>query len=189
MKVKIRFKNKDWKRDIQEAAMNTIRKSYKEAKKMTPELFEKYLISEHSPIRALDIRIYLLDISYYTSVHYARHIHSIPYVTSNRPDRTKKERSTNDTVDHIFDINPQGLIDMMRKRLCKGQCDPITYELAILIKTELMKSFNPYFKVLGKILVPNGVYRGFCPEFKKCGYCVSKNIIPAYDLYNQQVYR
>ena len=190
MKIKIKFKNKDWIYDLQEAAMNTIGKKFEDGKKMTPTLFQKYLISEHSPIRAVNLRIILYNISAYTSVHFARHVHSIPFVTSNRPDRKNQKRSVNDTVDHIFDINCQGLIDMMRKRLCKGQCAPDTYQTALQIKKTLMSSNDPYLQVLGKVLVPNGVYRRFCPEFKSCNYCTSKiTEFSAYQNYNNFILR
>ena len=48
MKVDIRIKNENWKRDLQEAAMNTINKKWNDGKELTEELFRKYIISEHS---------------------------------------------------------------------------------------------------------------------------------------------
>lgn len=186
MKVEVRIKNKDWQKDLQESAMNTINKKWNEGKELTEELFRKYLLSEHSPIRGIELRITLFDIPYFTSVHFARHIHSIPYVTTNRPDRTgRQERSTNDTCTHMFDINIQGLIDMMRKRLCSGKCDAITFKFALAIKKAFIEKGN-YYKVIGEMLVPNCIYRGGCPEFSSCGF-YEGNILKRYEEYNQQI--
>ena len=168
--VEVRIKNENWKKDLQEAAMNTINKKWDEGKELTPELFKKYILSEHSPIRGVELRIIMTDIPYYNSVHFARHVHSIPYVTTHRPDRTGQERSINDICTHIFDTNIQGLVDMARKRLCLDKCDKITYSFMKEIKQILINNFDPYLKVLGEMLVPNCIYRGGCPEFKSCGF-------------------
>jgi hypothetical protein len=179
MKVDIRIKNENWKRDLQEAAMNTINKKWDDGKELTEELFRKYVISEHSPIRAVELRITLYDIPYPNSVHFARHVHSIPYVSTNRPDRTGKERSVNDTCTHIFDINIQALIDMARKRLCFDKVDWITYCYMLEIKKELIRK-GGYYKIIGQCLVPNCVYRAGCPEFKSCGYYSNDSIYNRY---------
>lgn len=183
--IDIRIKNADWKRDLQEAAMNTINKKWNDGKELTEELFRKYIISEHSPIRAIELRITMYDIPYPNSVHFARHVHSVPYVSTNRPDRTGKERTINDTCTHIIDINLQGLIDMARKRLCIGKVDKITYQYMLEIKKELIRK-GGYLKVIGECLVPNCVYRGGCPEFKPCCFFMGEetNIIDNFNNYN-----
>lgn len=184
MKVDVRIKNADWKKDLQEAAMNTINKKWNDGKELTEELFRKYIISEHSPIRGVELRITMYDIPYYTSVHFARHVHSIPYVTTNRPDRTGAERTVNDTCTHIFDINIQGLIDMARKRLCFGKCDKTTYAYMKAIKDKFIE-LGGYYKVIGECLVPNCVYRGGCPEFKSCGF-FDGDLKSRYEDYNKK---
>lgn len=156
---------------IQELALSTVGKIASQGKPFTPELFKKYLISEHSPIRAVMLKISMLDIPYYSSVHFARHVHTLHYVSSNRPDRAKKARKVDDTVNHIMVLNCQALIDMMRKRLCCGKVDATTGKIAYLIKEFMILSTDPYLFTLGSILKPNGEYRGFCPEFKSCGAC------------------
>lgn len=181
----MRIKNANWSKDLQEAAMNTINKKWDDGKEMTPELFRKYIISEHSPIRGVELRVSLLNIPYYNSVHIARHVHAVHYVTTNRPDRTGKQRSPDDTVNHLFDINVQGLIDMMRKRLCIGKVDETTYKIMLEVKKFLMHSDDAYMKVLGECLVPNCVYRGGCPEFKSCGFFKS-NTSDHYINYNKE---
>ncbi|MGA2142513.1 MAG: hypothetical protein ABSG94_08815 [Brevinematales bacterium] len=166
-KVEIRILNENWQVDLQEAAMNTINKKWDEGKEMTEDLFRKYIISEHSPIRTVVLRIKMNNIPYPNSVHFARHVHSIPFVSTNRPDRTGKKRSAEDLCTHIFDINIQGLIDMARKRLCEGKVDKTTLDFMIEIKKELT-GMGGFYKILGEMLVPNCVYRFSCPEFKGC---------------------
>jgi hypothetical protein len=193
-KIKIRILNNNWKFDLQEASMNTINKKWNEGKELTEDLFRKYVISEHSPIRSLVLRITMFNIPYPNSVHFARHIHSVPYVSTNRPDRTGKKRNTDDLCTHIFDINIQGLIDMGRKRLCTGKVDQKTYEYMIQIKKELIK-MDSYYKVIGETLVPNCIYRFLCPEFKSCNLLKKiflnnekiDNIIYRYELYNKYI--
>ena len=185
MNVDVRIKNEDWKRDLQEAAMNTINKKWNEGKELTEDLFRKYIISEHSPIRGIELRITMNDIPYYNSVHFARHIHSIPYVTTHRPDRTGSERSISDTCVHIFDINIQGLLDMARKRLCIGKCDRVTYDFMMAIKKSFIEK-GSFYKVIGDMLVPNCIYRSGCPEFKSCGF-FDGNIALRYAEYNKKI--
>ncbi len=185
MKVEIRIKNADWKRDLQESAMNTVNKKYDDGKDLTEELFRRYIISEHSPIRGVELRITLHDIPYPNSVHFARHVHSIPYVTTNRPDRTGKERDVNALCTHMMDINLQGLIDMARKRLCFGKVDKVSYGFMKAIKDELI-NMGGYYKVIGECLVPNCVYRGGCPEFKGCGFH-DGSIKENYKSYNEKL--
>jgi hypothetical protein len=183
MKVDVRIKNENWKRDLQEAAMNTINKKYDDGKELTEDLFRRYIFSEHSPIRGIELRITLYDIPCSNSVHFARHVHSIPYVSTNRPDRTGKERSVNDTCTHMMDINIQALIDMARKRLCVGKVDKVTYGYMLEIKKELIRK-GGYYKIIGECLVPNCIYRGVCPEFKSCGRLDSEELFNRYTVYN-----
>jgi hypothetical protein len=163
--------------------MNTINKKYDDGKELTEDLFRRYIFSEHSPIRGIELRITLYDIPCSNSVHFARHVHSIPYVSTNRPDRTGKERSIDDTCTHIMDINLQALIDMARKRLCIGKVDKVTYAYMLEIKKELIRK-GGYYKVIGECLVPNCVYRGGCPEFKSCGRLDSEEMFNRYETYN-----
>jgi hypothetical protein len=173
--------------DVREAAMNTIGKKYDPdiSKPATSNMKRDYFISEHSPIRSFDLRITLLDIYYPSSVSFCRHVHSIPYVKTSRPDRTKEKRSLDNAVSHMFDINAQGLIDMMRKRLCSRCCSQDVFLWAIAIKKELYN--NPETKELAECLVPNCIYRGGCNEFSPCNRyskCLTGDIRQRYHQYN-----
>ena len=193
--ISIRFLNNP--NDIKESALNTINKEVEST--LTPQLFFKYLITEHSPIRTLILRTVFHGMNVFTSVHFARHVHSLPFVTTNRPDRTGKERSVTDTVNHMMDTNCQALIDMARKRLCK-KCSKDTQDWMHQLKYKLMtvtfedSVLYEFYKELGKALVPNCVYRGMsCPEvFSPCGF-ISKfedtealSIIGRYEIYNKE---
>lgn len=191
-----RWINSDFKRDIQEAAMNTVRKSFEESKEMTPLLLWKYLISEHSPIRNGILYTKFIEIYYPTSVHFARHVHSIPFVSTSREDRTGVARSLDTPVNHDFQGNLQNFIDIARKRLCIGCVSPDTYRVMASLKMKMMQDDDNYFKVIGEALVPNCIYRGLCPEFKKCGFLQKTcnkmsledfmNVDKRYEQYNSQ---
>ena len=168
MERKLDFRFLNSVNDIREAALNTVGKEL--VGEMTPIMFHKYLIAEHSPIRSLILRVTFYDMNYYTSVHFARHVHAVHYVSTGRPDRTKKERTVDDTVTHMMDINCQALIDMARKRLCY-KCSEDTRLWMEELKRQLIKSPDSFYSNLGRVLTPNGLYRGFCPEFKTCGKC------------------
>ena len=57
----------------------------------------------------------------------------------------------------------QALIDTMRKRLCY-QAAPETRQYAESLKAEIFQ-YDPH---IAKVLVPNCVYRGGCPEPNCC---------------------
>jgi len=162
-KVEVRVLGNFWE-DLREAALNTVGKELSH-KEYNSETMQKYLLSEHSPIRSVILRIKLIQIDYYTSVHFTRHGMSTHYVTTSRPDKTGVGRDVKQKVDHIMDCNLQNIIDMMRKRLCRGKCSSETYFWAVAIKREIEKLFPD----IAFCLVPNCVYRSGCPEFSSCG--------------------
>jgi len=164
--MKIEIINSDFIKDMQEFAYNTQDK--KTNGKMSVQVFEKYIISEHSPIRELKIKVTIQNIDTYSSVHFTRHFLGLNHsVKSNRPDIAKKERSVNDTVTHIISGNAQSFINIAKVRLCS--CSSISTQK---IMQEIKKGFetheNEYLRAYSKYLVPSCVYRLGCPEFKKC---------------------
>lgn len=151
--------------DAWEAALATQGKTSK--KTITVEQWERLVRAEHSPIRSTILRIYVNDISYYSSVHLSRHIHTLHYVSTRRPDLTGRERSVNDTVNHIMDCNIDALIAIARKRLC-GRASKETREIVEEIK-KYLDNGDKFMQVVGKYMVPNCEYRGKCTEIKPCG--------------------
>jgi hypothetical protein len=67
---------------------------------------------------------------------------------------------------HECFANAQAVMFMSRRRLC-SQASPETRAAWKLVVDEISKQ-EPE---VGACCVPECVYRGFCPEFKPCGYC------------------
>ena len=127
------------------------------------------LLCEHSPIRKILIG-WLWDIKYWVSVHYVRHKFGIEHwVKSQRTDRTGIDRDRlrqDERVLHEVEANAQALIFISRRRLC-NQASPETRAEWLAVKDEVHK-VDP---ILASVMQPECIYRGFCPEFKPCGYC------------------
>lgn len=134
----------------------------------TDEWKHKILASEHSPIRVLQFVFRITDVPYWVSVHLCRHVHSVPFVKSQRNDR-QSEYDRNSApqgapVDMCWAMNAQELMTIARKRLC-SQASPETREVVAEMCKQVEQT-NPEFKGL---LVPNCVYRGGkCTEFFPC---------------------
>lgn len=127
------------------------------------------LLAEHSPIRKINVAWKWCDLKSWVSVHYVRHKHGIEHwVTTQRSDRTGVDRDSmpqSTLVEHECEANAQALIFISRRRLCR-QASPETTAAWNEVKAEV-KKVDP---VLASVMVPECVYRGFCPEFKSCGY-------------------
>ena len=129
---------------------------------------EKAYKSEHSIIRAVLFEIKMYEIPTFCSVHFARHscTGQLHYVSSCREDRGYQGIANRNTpVNHLMLLNAQHLIDISRKRLC-SKSHTKTSEIWYKISHKI-EEIEPE---LSKYLVPNCVYRGYCPEFKTCGY-------------------
>ena len=150
------------------------------------------LISEHSPIRDIQIKWQWKDIKSWVATHWVRHKWEC-FVRTQRTDRTGVDRDDlpqSAPVNFTGDANVQSLIDTMRKRLCH-QASVETRQYAEDLKTAI-HSVEPE---IGDVLVPNCVYRCGCPELQTCGYwrhliaatdgaIVTADIQERYDLYN-----
>lgn len=130
---------------------------------------KRMLLSEHSPIRKLVFNWKWLSLKSWVSVHLVRHKFGIDhFVRTQRSDRTGVDRDTipqGALVDHEAIANAQAVIYISRKRLCQ-QASPETRQAWEDVVSGL-ESTNPE---LASVCVPECVYRGFCPEFKPCGY-------------------
>lgn len=129
----------------------------------------KILKANHSPIRTLEFCFRLTDIPYWVSVHLVRHIHAIPFVSTQRDDRqsnyNRDEAPQNAPVTMCWFMNAEELITIAHKRLCR-QASKETRETIQNLCDEVVK-INPEFDGL---LVPNCEYRGgICEEFNCCG--------------------
>ena len=132
-------------------------------------LRQRMYLAEHSPIRMREFWIHLANIPTFVATHLVRHHVGIDhYQMSHRFDKTKvpNEESNRMTPTNIsMHLNAQSLINMARKRLC-GKASPETRLVMNVIK-QAVSVLDPD---LASVMVPECVYRDFCPEEKTCGY-------------------
>jgi hypothetical protein len=129
----------------------------------------RLLMSEHSMIRQLIVKIKWHDLKSWVSVHFVRHKFGIEHwVRTQRTDRTglnRDEIPQGALVEHEIEANAQAVINISRKRLC-GCASPETraaWEAAL----HTLRDAEPE---LYAVCVPDCVYRGHCYEFKSCRY-------------------
>ena len=159
---------KDEWQEIKNSTMTTIGKktgSYPEK-----DWKIKLLISEHSPITKLKISWKWESIKSWVSVHFVRHKFGIDHwISTRRTDRTgidRNELRQDELVVHEFEANAQSIINISRKRMC-FQASKETRAAWKEFLDELEKK-EPELRLC---CVPEGIYRGGCPEFKNCGHC------------------
>lgn len=202
MKTIFNWIGADWKR-VKNHCRTTVNKDFTD-NEPTTEFKKKLLISEHTPIRLIEVDWSWKKIKSWVSVHWTRHKHE-KFVSTQRDDRKEHEISRDDMpqgteVNMDNYANAQQIIDIFRKRLCH-QASPETRELAEDFKMALREE-EPE---LSDVLVSNCIYRMGCPEFKMCEdctfveflkYCKGKgvedrelfNIQKRYDLFNEWFY-
>ena len=186
----------DWKR-VKNHCRTTDNKEFTD-KDPSEEFKKKLLISEHSPIRLIEIDWSWKQIKSWVATHWSRHKNE-KFISTQRDDRKEHAVSRDDMPQSTpvnFDgyANMQNLIDIFRKRLCVGCVSPETRALAEDFKVALHETHPE----IADVLVPNCVYRCGCPEFKTCGYfdkavlgrCADiTDIQNRYDAYNEYFYR
>ena len=199
MKTIFNWIGADWKR-VKNHCRTTVNKEFTD-NEPNSEFKKKLLISEHTPIRLIEIDWSWKKIKSWVSVHWVRHKHE-KFVSTQRDDRKEHDISRDDMpqgteVNMDNYANAQQLIDIFRKRLCY-QASPETRELAEDFKLSLYTK-EPE---LSNVLVPNCIYRNGCPEFCMCNkkffveflkYCSEKGINTEkllsiqnrYDVYNE----
>lgn len=155
-------------REVADAARTTIRQE-EGTKEPSSRWKRRILLAEHSPIRKLFFSWKWMDLPYWVSVHFVRHKHGIEhFVSTQRTDRTGFDRAVahqDAPVMHECIANAQEVMFISRRRLC-NQASPETRAAWRLVVDEIAK-VEPEVALC---CVPECVYRGFCPEFKSCGY-------------------
>jgi hypothetical protein len=123
------------------------------------------LRARHSPIRVLNFA-FRLEIPYWVSVHLCRHVHSQPFVRSQRNDRQNeydRNKAPQDApVDMIWYMNAEELMTIANKRLC-SLASLETQEVVGAMCREVLRVL-PEFRGL---LVPMCKY-GKCNEMFPC---------------------
>jgi len=193
MKTEIYKIEANWIR-IKNACRNTVNKNHTDTIPNS-EFKTKLLISEHSPIRLINVDWSWKNIKSFVATHFSRHKWEC-FISTQRSDRTGVDRDKEPqgalvTFEGV--ANAQNLIDTMRKRLCY-QASKETRELAEDLKVSISKTEVE----LADVLVPNCIYRASCPEFENCGFWnkfIEKynildmlNIDSRYKLYNGDFY-
>lgn len=112
------------------------------------------------------------NIKQWITAHFVRHHVGVEkFVHTQRDDRRdlgvpRDELPQGAENDMMMTCNAQALINISRKRLC-ANAHKETREAWKLVVDEVKRQ-DP---VLGSVLVPECIYRGFCPEIKSCGFC------------------
>lgn len=135
---------------------------------MNPDRLHQILEARHSPIRTLNFGFMIKDIPSNISVHLARHVHAVPFVSSLRNDRQSRmdgdNAPRNTPVDMIYYVNAEELMTIANKRLC-AKASAKTREVVKMMCDEAIKVM-PELKGL---LVPACEYNGVCHEIDSCG--------------------
>ena len=170
--VTLKFLNRigTWQQ-VKDAARTTIHMD-EGAKEPSSAWKKRILLAEHSPIRKMIFSWKWLNLPYWVSVHFVRHKFGIEhFVSTQRTDRTGDDRTgkrQDAPVMHECYANVQSILFISRRRLC-NQASPETRAAWRLVVDEIAK-VEPE---IAACCVPECVYRGFCPEFKPCGFCGS----------------
>ena len=164
-----------WKR-VLNAARRTIGKNQLN-KEPSDSWKAKMLLAEHSPIRLLEYDWSWGEIRQWVTAHLVRHHEGCEkFVHTQRGDRrkiledygveTRDELPQGALNDMDMTANAQALINISRKRLCNCASKE-TREAWTQVK-EAIAEVDP---ILASKMVPECLYRGFCPEFMSpCGY-------------------
>lgn len=196
MKTKILKIKGDWAEVVDDCRSTVGKESL--GREPSAEFKRRILIAEHSPIRDIIFKWKWEDIKSWIATHWVRHKWEC-FVKSQRTDRTgiNRDKLPQDAlVDFVGEANAQHLIDTMRKRLCY-QAAPETRQYA----EDLKAAITEVEPEIGRVLVPNCIYRCGCPEMRTCGlwgqfvdWCaenhlwygeVLQNIQARYDTYHE----
>lgn len=174
-------------RDIADSANTTINKEAGD-KEISSQWKRRMLLSEHSPIRQLAIKAKWYDLMYWVSVHLVRHKIGIEHwVRSQRPDRMgiKLDRNNapqSSVIEHEIEANAQAIINISRKRLC-AMAMPETRHAWI----SFLESFKDEEPELFKVATKDCIYRGWCYEYKSCGYHKTKQYQQELEEYRKNI--
>lgn len=164
-----------WKRALN-AARRTIGKAPLD-KEPSKSWEAKMLLAEHSPIRLLEYEWTWADIMQWVTTHLVRHHEGCEkFVHTQRGDRraildeynvsSRNKLPQGATNDMDMTANAQALINISRKRLCN--CASKETREAWKQVQDAIREVDP---VMADKMVPECIYRGFCPEFMNpCGY-------------------
>jgi hypothetical protein len=168
MRIEYLGKKGTW-REIADSARTTINKEGGNGEPSS-SWKRRILLSEHSPIRQLIIKAKWYDLKYWVSVHLVRHwLGIVHFIGTQRTDRTGVDRDESlqsALVTHEIEANAQAIINISRKRMCM-QASKETREAWCEFVSKAVFREEPE---LASCCVPDCIYRGWCYEYKSCGY-------------------
>lgn len=179
-----------WNRALK-AARKTAGKDTDPNKQPSKNWEANMLLAEHSPIRLVEYEWDWNKIRQWVTTHLVRHHEGCEkFVRTQRQDRND-EVIDRDSLPQgslnsmMMTANAQALINISRKRLCKGCASPETRHAWELVRDEIKKQ-DP---VLAEKMVPECLYRGFCPEWRNCcGYVNTEAYKEALEKYRNTHY-
>lgn len=167
MTVKILGIKGTW-REVADSANTTIHLEAGD-KEPSSKWKRRMLLCEHSPVRQHTIKCKWYDIKSWVSVHFVRHKIGIEHwVRTQRTDRTKVDRDElpqDNLIEHEFEANVQAFINISRKRLCRLAAAE-TREAWQMVLDQIREQEPELYSVC----VPDCVYRGYCYEYRSCGF-------------------
>lgn len=184
----------DWEEVVNDCRATVGKKEL--GKEPSKEFKKSILISEHDPIRDIEIKFRWRGIPYWVAMHWKTHVWR-SRTNTQRNDRQaeydRRKAPQDSPVDFTGDPNVQHLIDTMRKRLCMmASAETRTYAEDLKVT---LREIEPE---VSDVLVPNCVYRCGCPEPHECGFyrkliarfpeAASTDIQERYDAYNRSIY-
>lgn len=163
----VRILNSTPYQDMKEAALRTMGLKRKSSDTFNPDWIRKSLISRHSHIRCVFLRIdFETEKSIRDQILRSKHGYVEPYVCSQRPDRTGVPRSEHKTSSWYHDFNLEGLLKMCGDRLCS--CTEInTRNEVSQLKTFMMTHEDHFLNVVGSVLSPKCAWYSSCNEFDR----------------------
>ncbi len=184
----------DWEEVVNDCRATVAKKEL--GKEPSVKFKKAILISEHDPIRDIEIKFRWRNIPYWVAMHWKTHIWRSRTNTQRNDRQAEYDRNKapqDSPVDLTGDPNVQHLIDTMRKRLCM-MASKETRDLAKDLK-ETLREVEPE---ISDVLVPNCVYRCGCPEQTECRFfqklieinpdAASTDIQKRYDAFNKFFY-
>lgn len=144
------------------------------------------LLAEHSPIRLVEYDVVIKNIRQWVTTHLVRHKFGVEhFVHTQRVDRNNSIKNRDELPQGSLNdlqesMNTQALINISRKRLC-NMASPETREAWQRVK-EQIATVDPE---TAACMVPECIYRGFCPELHSCGYARTAYYLEALKQYRK----
>jgi hypothetical protein len=148
-------------------------------RKMTKKLLDKYLTASHSPLRRVQIAV-TVQASTEPISHLVRHVHSLHYVETGRPDITGEKRSDKERL-FLIQASPEEWVNISHDRLCEKAAES-TQRLVSMIRYNFEESHDDMLNVLALHMESSCDYLGCCKEvFNGCGKRELKPLKGNYD--------